>query len=337
MTVSEVLRKKTYEYVSDGTYEYICVMVAYNYASYNSTISVIEDRNYNEADFYVNGIKTLTPESVKGIMYDITDNQYILPADYTATNYVIDQGLIKDKLVGKTLLIPLIDGVGYKVAISGTFNRFAVAGSDSNLPNTSVTILRSDGQLPGFTGTKEYQYNADGTYNYLVVFYNYDAHSLSENVVIDVTAETVTQNGFSVNGVPVYTREDTDNVIKTAFVSDKYYRASDDVALASTSAEVWALYDALVTNYPNYVHKNTLTKGNVTTYEYVFGTPDYNDVSGRRAKDAIIEKPVILFDSGIHGYERSSVMSTYAFLKQCAKIDTRRVSFCRNAPSGLSR
>ena len=101
----------------------------------------------------------------------------------------------------------------------------------------------------------------------------------------------------------------------TDYVSDNYYMSDDSVSVVSSSTALFALYDELVTLYPSYVTKNTLTSGDITTYEYVFKTPNYNDVAGQRSKDTVINKPVILLISGVHGDEKSSIMSTYAFCK----------------------
>lgn len=109
-------------------------------------------------------------------------------------------------------------------------------------------------------------------------------------------------------------QNEIDNIGGQLFTSDNYYMSDDSVALAGSSSALFALYDSLVTAYPAIVTKNTLTSGTLTNYEYVFSTGNYN-VSGQRDRDAEIVKPTIMVTTGIHGDEKSSVMSTYAMCK----------------------
>lgn len=99
------------------------------------------------------------------------------------------------------------------------------------------------------------------------------------------------------------------------YVSDNYFISNDDVSLVNSFSDLISLYDNLVTLYPDYVTKNTLTSNSLTNYEYVFKTPNYNDVSGQRSIDNTISKPVILLTTGVHGDEKSSIMATYALCK----------------------
>ena len=117
---------------------------------------------------------------------------------------------------------------------------------------------------------------------------------------------------LSEQGVPADAKA-VGEAVETAQTS--FYRADDNVTLVTTASDVYDLFDALVTDHPDFVTKNTLTSGNFTNYEYVFTIGDYNSQNGRRSKDNEIAKPVILITSGVHGYERSSVMSLYTFCK----------------------
>lgn len=98
------------------------------------------------------------------------------------------------------------------------------------------------------------------------------------------------------------------------------YTADDSVSLVSTFDGVIALYDDLVQKYPEVLSKNTLTSGSITNYEYVFTIGNYN-TRGDRSRDSEIKKPVVLITSGVHGYERSSVMSLYTFVKSLCERD----------------
>ena len=108
--------------------------------------------------------------------------------------------------------------------------------------------------------------------------------------------------------------------------SPAYYKADDTQELVATYAGVIALYDALVAENPDYITKNTLTSNGFSNYEYVFTMGNRNAIRGQRQQDAETAKPIVLIMSGVHGYERCSVMGLYLFAK----------ALCYNAPmSGI--
>ena len=90
-----------------------------------------------------------------------------------------------------------------------------------------------------------------------------------------------------------------------------------------TSTELFGLYDALVSAYPDYVTKNTLTSGSFENYEYVFTLGNYNSKNGRRDQDGAIAKPVILLVSGVHGREKASVVAVYRLMRSLCENDYR--------------
>ena len=95
--------------------------------------------------------------------------------------------------------------------------------------------------------------------------------------------------------------------------------AENTQSLVNTCSGVFALYDALVTAYPDYVSKHTLTENGLTNYEYRFKTPTINSYADHTyAMDAEVVKPKLLLSTGTHGYEQSAVMSAYVFLKNLA-------------------
>lgn len=112
------------------------------------------------------------------------------------------------------------------------------------------------------------------------------------------------------------------NGLSNEIESELYYKSSDDVPMAANSAAVFALYDELVTAYPNYVTKNVLTVDGFENYEYVFDSHAYNYQSTSRNKFSQISKPKILITTGVHGYEKEAVMSAYCFFK--ALCENRR-------------
>lgn len=98
------------------------------------------------------------------------------------------------------------------------------------------------------------------------------------------------------------------------------YTNDDSVTRQSTTASVIAMYDALLAANGDYMSKTALTHGDVTLYEYTLTTGDYN-TAGKRARDDVLAKPKLLICAGVHGYEATSVMSLYSFVKSLCDND----------------
>ena len=85
-----------------------------------------------------------------------------------------------------------------------------------------------------------------------------------------------------------------------------------------TSERIWGLYDALMKEHPDNVQKHEIhnNDGTFTNYEYIVSTGDYNEVVGAfNAKDDDIKKPKYLVASGVHGFEKPSIVSTYRLFR----------------------
>lgn len=115
--------------------------------------------------------------------------------------------------------------------------------------------------------------------------------------------------GGSANGYYSTTREEL------AVTLGKENAVPNDV----TSAAVWGLYNALMAKYPDRVQKNTLKSndGTFTNYEYVISTGDWNSAGHFYGyqMDTDIKKPKYLITSGMHGYERQSILFVYRFIR----------------------
>lgn len=109
----------------------------------------------------------------------------------------------------------------------------------------------------------------------------------------------------------------------TAIENAGIYWSHDVNYLIPTYDGLIAKYDELCSMYPQYITKNTLTSGDFTNYEYVLTIGNYNSQNGQRGQDAEIAKPTILISSGVHGYERSSVMGLYGVVKaMCENVES---------------
>lgn len=85
-----------------------------------------------------------------------------------------------------------------------------------------------------------------------------------------------------------------------------------------TSDVIWGLYDALMADYSDRVQKNPIYNDDrsFTNYEYVVSTGDYNEVKGSfNGIDTDIKKPKYLVMSGIHGFEKAAIVSTYRLFR----------------------
>ena len=126
----------------------------------------------------------------------------------------------------------------------------------------------------------------------------YDALSIS-TVGLDTIAETIADLAQA----------------QPSSIAYGFYSSDEVIEIPTTFEGVIELYDGLVAEHPDYVTKNVLISGDVTNYEYVFTHGDYNrDSSAKRNPDPMIAKPVIILSSGVHGYERSAVMSLYKLM-----------------------
>lgn len=86
------------------------------------------------------------------------------------------------------------------------------------------------------------------------------------------------------------------------------------------SANIFGLYDALVSKYPDKIKKNEITNndGTFTNYEYVISSGDYT-TDGYYCElgepNLNIKKPKYLLSSGIHGNESVATLYLYRFVR----------------------
>lgn len=93
------------------------------------------------------------------------------------------------------------------------------------------------------------------------------------------------------------------------------FTTADDQPLITSFNDAISAFDALQSAHSNYMTRRARQTENVTLYEYILTTGNYNDNTGRRGRNPVINKPKILIVSGIHGDERSSVSALYKFVK----------------------
>lgn len=149
---------------------------------------------------------------------------------------------------------------------------------------------------------------------------------MAEEYKLSYTAEEIDER-LGMAGVAVaYTEQDLTeeeqaqaraNIGVTGYYSTEREEIGVDHKNINT-AYIWGLYDALMAEYPDKVQKNPIYNDDdtFTNYEYVVSTGDYNEVVGAfNAKDDDIKKPKYLVLSGIHGFEKPAIISTYRFFR----------------------
>ena len=250
--------------------------------------------------------------------------------DVTVINYymAVADGTIKSTNTAEvhTLYFKCIKNTLYRFdhPLSGRF----VVGCFTSIPAlnsvpTSFVVGTSADQNEDTTFIR-----TEGDTEYLAAYYYTETHEIDDpqNTFNAIHIYSVpVDNTLTQAGVPADAEATGEAIASVASdlrnlenSTNDYYSffvADDDTSLVDTFSGVIALYDALVTDYGDYISKNALTKDGLTLYEYVLTTGNYNAKNGQRAKDAIITKPTILVTSGVHGYERSSVMSLYRLCK----------------------
>ena len=276
------LTEKEYVYYNTNNYKYLLITLSYDYSYFHCNLSVIYEKHFRNSK----NVSTL--------------------------NYVFSSQKISNGSAGKIAYCEMKNGCFYEVSAIGTFNRYILGMADSVAVGTDVEYIYNSGNTnKRVNKTETYSFTSENAKKYLVLFYNYDNASVSDATV--EIKETVMDGVFSVNGEQVYTAEQIDNIIEnqSGFL---FYTSGQNITLPTQSSAVFDLFDGLVTDFPDYVEKTTLgtDSNNKTVYEYQFGSGQYNS-RGTRDRDTASSKPVILFISGVHGYERSAVMSTYEF------------------------
>ena len=233
-------------------------------------------------------------------------------------------GLLTKKLV-KGFFIQVKPNTTYKVAIRGEHNRCYYYGADEMIIGKAGTAI-DNLRFIEVRNLTEVTFNSQD-YNYVVFTIAYTGEGFEPNCEIDVYENY--GNPITVNGIEVQAEQE---VVKPV----SFYKANRNVENVGTTADIYAMYDALVDTYPDYVSKNTIGSNSlgVDIREYIFTqNSDYNAcTTNQRDKDDVFKRDTILIVSGVHGYERSAVMSTYSFAKdlceKAANLEAVREKFC---------
>lgn len=159
-------------------------------------------------------------------------------------------------------------------------------------------------------GASKTIFKTDTTSQYLAVYY-YSSKFNTETP--ETTLDSISIETIGIDSIIAFMDEYSKDIPDKP--NYNFYVSNDSVILADTFDDVIALYDELVESYPDYVTKEAFVSGSLTNYGYTFTLGNYNAKNGKRRQEPEIAKPKILLLSGIHGYERSAVMSLYTVMK----------------------
>lgn len=282
--------------VEKQSYKWLVVNLVYNNNSLNPSVSVLE---YEEkGTYFVNGVE-IPNVNAKGI--ELFDGSF--------STKTVNSGIIGTDASVKSAVIPVEHNKDISLSAVGTFNRFLIYGCNSTSNGSSAVSLYQYGK--NRTKRLSTKINTE-SFDYIICILNY----ADANDFVFSAKELIGQyDNFSVNGIGVV--DAVDYKFNELYDLETECHIPNDTKLVTTYNEVISLYDELVSKYPNFVHKTALNNSSQGTvlYQYQFSTGDYNDRVGQRAYDVAYAKPKVLLTSGIHGYERSSVMSTYRFCR----------------------
>lgn len=261
--------------------------------------------------------------SFNGLEIAYKDEIINLPFGYFVaeiSNVKINNGIIaslNDKNA-KACVIKVDKNKKYSFTVSGKRNRFFVTGlvGEVVVGNTATTIY-SEGTIDEI-GEKTFTY-INTEYDYLIVGLAYNCEDFS--AVLTYAYSDI--DGCKINNVTFLSKDETLKEIESS--REKSYVSLSNVSNISDTNTLYSLYDELLVSYPNYVSKNVLGQNSLgqNIVEYVFSHGKYNSKTGQRNMDAEIDKPIILLITGVHGYERTSIMSTYQFLKDLCECNNR--------------
>ena len=310
-----------YTFVNSSNAKYLVITLNYNDANFDCDLSVVETVTNGQVDFKVNGVDVLLTERLNSYLAEITDNNYIIDKAYENTNNSMNHGEISNNQ-GKLAICPMVNGLKYIIDISGKINRFVVAVANGNTTGTAYTIVYNSGISTEAQRTLHEEYTNTSNYKYLLVFYYYGTPSET----ISLNIQELSYNGkMTVSGFEVALKDEL------PLLFDNYMSDLSVDSVANASA-LYTLYDKLITEYPDYISKNVLGQDSVgnNIIEIVLTTPNYNSQTGGRTEDTEISKPKVLIVTGVHGYERSSVMSTYQFVRDLCEYNPKLANLREN-------
>lgn len=296
-----------YEYEFDNTDNYKYLLVTYAIGnSYLDFIKLIEE---NINPLYVNGVNVITNENINNrLKLNIKTDNYNI-------NDLILGNCSADSLHeweissnSRSLVLKTEKNKHYKINVKGNFNRFWIWGYDFSQEHKGGNLISS---ASGSFTEKEIDY-LNTLYDAISITLGYNIPENYDIESIAVTEYTGDLNVLEIEGFKFQSGNENNDFLKYL-----QYISPSNIELVPTVNGVYNLYDNLLNEYPYYINKNLLGQNSQGTniYEYVFTSGNYNQIHGQRPYNSVKNKDKILIITGVHGYERTSVMGLYQFIK----------------------
>lgn len=283
-----------YTFTNDASYEYIFIGLVYDDTTLQPELSVgttlkKSDTSIELAQKLGYSETTALSQAVITRMYCGESMNVDISDSLVEVGFLVNAGKYTTFANSKSCYFKATPGITYHLKVNGTSNRFQLCGEmTAPVSGATANVIISDNTMKEYTLT-----NSDG-YEYILVGLIYNDASLVPDL-------TVTE---------IFDKEEDEQTSLPIYVSKM-----DIGANVNKTDMVYALYDDLIMQHSDYITMSVLGYNslNQEIREYVFTSGDYNDCTPRRSKDNVTKKPVILIISGVHGYERADVLSTYKF------------------------
>lgn len=186
----------------------------------------------------------------------------------------------------------------------------------SSLILLNLTEIFGAGNEPDLTTMDEYvaqfdNYYFDGVHDPFIKNDTLFRMILDTNTEVESTNTEITETNTTLQTVL------NKNVVDSLCYSHSDAETFIDKTVVDTSAEVYALYDALATAYPDYVTRTLLcneeSPSELPVYRYDFMPPIPKMDGPNDQGNVTTPNPKIFVSSGIHGNEKSTVVDTLRF------------------------
>ena len=283
-----------YEFNSGANTKFI-VTYQYNTETDVEKLYLIEN---SINSFKVNNVEVITNDSINEILK--LDRKSIKP---NIINGMIIDGSLPSKQDGTIAIIENNKGLKYKLDINGYFNRFRIMGI--NYQAYTGTLLY-DSSITSYD-TREIKYIIQPTnYDYYIIY-----------------LQNGTDENFEIDKFNIIEYDNENELTLEDFTIKNYNNVIENYSYISKEMPTFiSNYSSLITAYDNLLSNEYITKENLGNdssglpiYDYKITTGNYNEIVGQRGSDSEVQKEKILIVTGVHGYERASINSTYYFVK----------------------
>lgn len=281
----------------------------FDFVSYDSPIN---------ADLSAEVSHNLSAHTIKALsseyLINLFDGNYIDDIGLLGLGVVPGNGLYTNVNGSRTIIVPVKPNTTYYFRSFDAHNRIRY-GTSNKFPIVGDTVYIDDGVA--ITGNYSFSYTTNSTANWLIITVTNQSDEPRVQITEDI--DSVTFIGY--NSIKPKDGE-IESYTKWFFLDDIEGVFDTDVAIsaldASTTriADIYSIYDALVTNHSDYVSKTVL--GTVSTENLEMRKYTFNSLSIQNNSAYSLKKPKLVFIAGIHGYEQGSSYCLAKVMEQLA-------------------